>query len=239
VSWHLHEGDCLEVMPRLPDKSVDMILCDLPYGTTSCKWDVVLPFDQLWAQWKRVLKHKGSVLLFGSQPFTTALINSNPAWFRYEWVWEKVNTTGFQLAKKMPLKKHENICVFYEHLPTYNPQGLIAYGKVNRRGRAGNGGHLANECNRYIQEYTNYPTSLLRFGYDNNKYHPTQKPIGLVEYLIRTYTNPGATVLDNCAGSGTTLLAAERCGRNSIGIERDPNYCRVIRERMAQLEATA
>jgi len=227
-------GDCLEVMPLLPDKSIDMILCDLPYGTTACKWDTVIPFEPLWEQYERIIKDNGAIVLTASQPFATALAYSNMKWFRYEWIWEKTNATGFQLAKKMPMKKHENILVFYKSLPTYNPQGLKPYGKKNRRGSVGNGGHLAHECNEYVQEYTNYPRSILKFPYDKTKLHPTQKPVALFEYLIKTYTNEGEIVLDNCIGSGTTAIAALNTGRFFIGIEKEEKYVEIARKRIAE-----
>ena len=235
---NLYNGDCLEIMKNIADKSVDMILCDLPYGTTACKWDIIIPFDKLWEQYERIIKDNGAIVLTASQPFTTVLNQSNLKIFRYEWIWIKNNTTGFQLANKMPLKKHENISVFYKKLPTYNPQGLQAYGKTNKRGSAGNGGHLANECNQYIQQFTNYPTQLLEFAYDKDKLHPTQKPVALFEYLIKTYTNDGETVLDNCMGSGTTGVACQHLNRNFIGIELDENYFNIAKQRIEKAHET-
>jgi site-specific DNA-methyltransferase (adenine-specific) len=217
-------GDCLERMKEIPDNSIDMILCDLPYGTTACKWDTIIPFEPLWEQYNRIIKDNGAIVLFGSQPFTTVLNNSNLKFFRYEWIWTKNNSTGFQLANKMPLKKHENISVFYKKLPTYNPQGLKPYGKINKRGKVGNGGHLANECNEYIQQFTNYPTQILEFPYDKEKLHPTQKPVSLLEYLIKTYTNENNLVLDNTMGSGSTGVACVNTNRKFIGIELDEKY---------------
>jgi site-specific DNA-methyltransferase (adenine-specific) len=217
-------GDCLERMKEIPDNSIDMILCDLPYGTTACKWDTIIPFEPLWEQYNRIIKDNGAIVLFGSQPFTTVLNNSNLKFFRYEWIWTKNNSTGFQLANKMPLKKHENISVFYKKLPTYNPQGLKPYGKINKRGKVGNGGHLANECNEYIQQFTNYPTQILEFPYDKEKLHPTQKPVSLLEYLIKTYTNENNLVLDNTMGSGSTGVACVNTNRKFIGIEMDEKY---------------
>lgn len=226
--------DCLEGMKLIDDKSIDMILCDLPYGTTACKWDTIIPFAPLWKQYKRIIKDNGAIVLMASQPFTTALNQSNIRMFRYEWIWIKNNSTGFQLANKMPLKKHENISVFYKKLPTYNPQGLKVYGKTNKRGGVGNGGHLAHECNKYIQQFTNYPTQILEFPYDQEKFHPTQKPAALFEYLIRTYTNLGELVLDNCVGSGTTCIAAINCGRSFIGFELDKKYFDIAQKRIAE-----
>jgi site-specific DNA-methyltransferase (adenine-specific) len=230
----IYQRDCLSGggMQLIPDKSIDMILCDLPYGTTSCKWDSIIPFEALWAQYERVIKDNGAIVLTCSQPFTTALNSSNLKLFRYEWIWIKNNSTGFQLANKMPLKKHENISVFYKKLPTYNPQGLRPYGKVNRRGSVGNGGHLANECNEYVQQWTNYPTQLLEFPYDKDKYHPTQKPVDLFAYLIRTYTNEDDIILDNCMGSGTTAIAATRTKRRFIGFETEPKYIEIANKRL-------
>ena len=213
----IYNEDCLEGMKKIADGTVDMILCDLPYGTTQCKWDTVIPFEPLWEQYKRIIKDNGAIVLTASQPFTTVLNASNIKMYRYEWIWIKNNSTGFQLANKMPLKRHENISVFYKKLPTYNPQGLVKFGKINKRGKVGNGGHLASEVNEYIQQYTNYPTQLLNFSYDKEKLHPTQKPVALFEYLIKTYTNPGELVLDNCMSSGTTAVACMNTGRNFIG----------------------
>ena len=224
MTMNLMLGDCLERMKEIPDGSVDMILADPPYGTTACKWDSVIDLPSMWEQLKRIIKPNGAIVMTASQPFTTILASSNMGQFRYEWIWQKSNSTGFQLAKKMPMKKHENILVFYKKIPTYNPQGLIAYGKRNRRSKAGNGGHLANECNDYIQEFTNYPTQLIHFGYDSNKLHPTQKPVALMEYLIKTYTDKGDLILDNCAGSGTTGVASKASGRNFVGCEISPKY---------------
>lgn len=229
----IYNEDCLEGMKRIPDKSVDMILCDLPYGTTACKWDTIIPFEPLWEQYERVIKDNGAIVLFGSQPFTTALNNSNMKLYRYEWIWIKNNSTGFQLANKRPMKKHEIISVFYNKQPTYNPQGLQPYGKVNKRGSMGdNWGEMSS--NQYTQKYTNYPTQLLEYSYDKEKLHPTQKPVALLEYLIRTYTIEGETVLDNCMGSGTTAIASMNTGRNFIGFELDEGYCNIANERIAQ-----
>lgn len=224
-------GDCLEVMKEIPDGVVDMILCDLPYGTTACSWDSIIPFEPLWEQYERIIKDSGAIVLTCSQPFTTALNESNKKLFRYEWIWIKNNSTGFQLANKRPLKKHENISVFYKKQPTYNPQGLIPYGKVNKRGSMGDNWSEMGS-NQYVQQWTNYPTQILEFAYDKEKYHPTQKPVELFEYLIRTYTNEGDLVLDNCAGSGTTAIAAENCGRKWVCIEQLEEYANKAVERI-------
>jgi site-specific DNA-methyltransferase (adenine-specific) len=227
----IYQMDCIEGMRLIPDKSVDMILCDLPYGTTNNNWDSVIELDILWEAYERVIKDNGAIVLTCSQPFTTALNASNPKLFRYEWIWIKNNSTGFQLANKRPLKKHENISVFYKKQPTYNPQGLIEYGKENRRGKVGdNWSDL--KSNSYVQKYTNYPTQLLEFPYDKDKYHPTQKPVDLFAYLINTYTHEGETVLDNCMGSGTTAVAALRTNRKFIGFELESEYVRIANQRI-------
>ena len=227
----IYNEDCLEGMKRIPDRSVDMILCDLPYGTTANKWDSIIPLDELWGQYERIIKDNGAIVLTSSQPFTTKLINSNPKDFRYSLVWEKSNSTGFQLSNKRPLKKHEDILVFYKKQSSYNPQGLVLYGKTNRRGNVGDNWTEMKD-NKYIQEYTNYPTSILKFGYDVDKHHPTQKPVALFEYLIKTYTNKGEIVLDNCMGSGTTAIACMNTERNFIGFELDKTYYEKSLERI-------
>jgi len=227
----LKQGDCLELMKEIPDKSIDMILTDPPYGTTACKWDVVIPFEPLWEQYERIIKNNGVVVLFGSQPFTTTLNGSNKKLFRYEWIWIKNNSTGFQLANKRPLKKHENISVFYKKQPTYNPQGLKLYGKVNKRGSIGDNWSEMGS-NQYVQKWTNYPTQILEFAYDKDKYHPTQKPVALLEYLIKTYTNENETVLDNCMGSGSTGVACINTNRNFYGIELDTTYFEIAKKRI-------
>ena len=229
----LLHGDCLELMKDITDGSIDMILCDLPYGTTACKWDVVIPFEPLWEQYNRIIKDNGAILLFGSQPFTTELNHSNLKMFRYEWVWVKNNSTGFQLANKRPLKKHELISVFYKKQPTYNPQGLQIFGKTNKRKSTGDNWSEMN-TNKYIQQYTNYPTQFLEFGYDKQKFHPTQKPVALLEYLIKTYTNEGGVVLDNCMGSGSTGVACVNTRRKFIGIELEEKYFDTAKDRIMQ-----
>ena len=235
-------GDCLEVMPSIPDKSIDMILCDLPYGTTACKWDTIIPFEPLWKQYERVIKDNGAIVLTASQPFTSALVMSNPKLFRYEWVWEKDRATGFLDAKKRPMRAHENICVFYKSLPTYNPQKTKGHKPTNKpqkdalgnleellRGglRAGNGGGQTDR----------YPRDVIKVNMPNHGemgLHPTQKPVALFEYLIKTYTNKGETVLDNCIGSGTTAIAAYNTNRHYIGIEKEEKCVNIARERIRQ-----
>lgn len=242
-------ADCLDAMRALPDASVDMVLCDLPYGTTACKWDAVIPFDALWAEYRRVTKPYATIVLTAGQPFTTALIASNLSMFRYCWVWEKSRASGFAQAKNKPLQAHEDICVFSDGVTvhagqsakrmTYNPQGLVECNKEMKNSAthmgAGSNSAFAGRKNRsetYIQTATGYPRSVLQFASESGTVHPTQKPVALMEYLIRTYTTKGDTVLDNTMGSGTTGVACENTGRRFIGIERDPTYfdvavCRV------------
>lgn len=229
-------GDCLDVMQNIPSGSIDMILCDLPYGNKVCKWDTIIPFKPLWEQYERIIKDNGVIALNGSQPFSSSLAMSNLKLFRYEWIWEKNNSTGFQNSNIMPLKKHENILIFYKKKPVYNPQGLKEYGKINKRSRPGETiGEERVKSNCYIQKYTNYPTSILNFPYDKNKFHPTQKPVALFEYLIKTYTNEGETVLDNCLGSGTTAIAAVNAGRHFIGIEKEQKYVDISNSRLREV----
>lgn len=237
------QGDCLEVMRQIPDKSVDMILCDLPYGTTACKWDSVIPFEPLWEQYERVIKDNGAIVLTASQPFTTSLIASNMKLFKYEWVWEKSRSTGFINAKNAPLKKHENVLVFSKGATAnksprnmqYYPQGLIVSGKRKQSKYDENdilGTRPSRKNDGYVQEYTNYPTSILRFDSESKTVHPTQKPVALFEYLIKTYTNEGEVVLDNCLGSGTTAIAAINTNRQFIGIERESEYVAIAQRRI-------
>lgn len=230
----IYNEDCLIGMDRIPDKSVDMILCDLPYGTTrKNEWDSVIPFDKLWEQYRRVIKKGGAIILTCQIPFTIDVANSNREWLRYEWIWEKTTPTGFLNANRMPMKVHENILVFYDVLGTYNPQGL-GYGKKQLCGSH-------SMCYDSDSNYAggdsfwgakNYPRDILRYGKDPESEHPTQKPVALFEYLIRTYTNEGETVLDNCMGSGTTAVACIRSGRHYIGFEINEDYCRLAQERI-------
>lgn len=226
----IYNMECIEGMRSIREKSVDMILCDLPYGTTHCKWDEIIPFDQLWEQYERIIKDRGAIVLTSSQPFTTKLIASKLKWFRYEWIWKKGNhVTGFPNAKRMPLKNHENICVFYKKLPTYNPQGLLPLMKVKRNKKKKIGGIFKENDKSLMQEYTtthtNYPKSIVDHARDKNTFHPTQKPLALFEYLIKTYTNKGDTVLDNCMGSFTSAVAADNTSRHWFGFEFDQDYC--------------
>lgn len=238
----LLHGDCLKLMKDIPDGSVDLVLCDPPYGTTNCKWDEVLPFDKIWAEYDRLLKPNGAAVLFSAQPFTTRLISSNLKNFRYCWYWLKNNPTGCIFAKKQPMRCIEDVVVFYRKAPTYNPQGLVQLERpiINKPQD-----HPSNhypwrglEANS-VQTHTNYPKHLLKF--DNvptgsrYRYHPTQKPVPLLEYLVKTYTNEGDTVLDNCMGSGSTGVAVKRAGgRHFIGIEQNQVYFEIAQKRIGE-----
>ncbi len=214
-------GDCLKLLPNIPDKSIDMILCDLPYGTTQNKWDSIIPLNLLWAQYKRIIKTNGVIVLTSMQPFTSELVHSNRDMFKYEWIWEKTQGTGFLNAKKQPLRNHEEILVFYTKQPTYNPQMWISKPyTTKRKDKSYSNNYGKQRCVDTINETgLRYPLSIQTFGYDKEKLHPTQKPIGLWEYLIKTYTNEGDTVHDSCLGSGTTLKACKNTRRNCIGFE--------------------
>jgi site-specific DNA-methyltransferase (adenine-specific) len=241
----LRRGDCLEVMPRLPAASIDLVLADLPYGTTACKWDTVIPFGPLWAAYRRLLKPTGAVVLTASQPFTSALVMSNPGWFKYCLVWEKNRLTNFFNVKHQPGKAHEDIAVFSPAAASYSPRGSMTYrpqmepGSPWSKRDVGSGRHAYHAPKRprvRISEGSRHPRSVLRFVCEFD-YHPTQKPVALMEYLARTYTDPGATVLDNTMGSGTTGVACVLSGRRFIGIERDPGYFKVARRRIAEAQA--
>lgn len=230
----LMHGDCLELMKGIPDGSVDMILCDLPYGTTACKWDSVIPFGPLWEQYNRIIKKNGAIVLFGSEPFSTELRYSNLKRYRYDWIWNKSKPTLFQHANRMPLKDYENIMVFYSSLPTYNPQGLLPANNVVVRSPGGGEmfGDRWNSSNKYAQKFTNYPRRIIEFASEGKTVHPTQKPVRLLEYLIKTYTNPGEVVLDNCMGSGSTGVACANTGRHFIGIELDDKFFEIAKQRI-------
>lgn len=220
----VYNEDCLEGMKRIPDGMVDCIICDLPYGTTRNAWDSVIPLDKLWEQYRRVIKRNGAIVLFSQQPFTSILVSSNLEQYRYEWIWQKEQGTGFLNAKKMPMKEHENICVFYDGLPTYNPQmkhGYEPYGGVthcNTTSNYGKHGEVVKD-----NHGDRYPTTILQYHRERGQ-HPTQKPVELIAYLIRTYTNEGETILDNTIGSGTTAVAALREKRHFIGFELNKEY---------------
>ena len=236
--------DCLEGMKAIPDKSVDMILCDLPYGTTQCKWDSVIPFEPLWEQYKRIVKDNGAIVLFGSEPFSTELRHSNLKMFKYDWYWRKPKGTGHLNAKKQPLRDIETISVFYKKQCTYNPQ--FSQGEPYSAAKGGKNARVSNAgmtiYGKFMKgmEFYNdnpgirYPKQLQEFSVvGRGTVHPTQKPVELCEYLIMTYTNPGEIVLDNCMGSGTTAVACVRTGRNYIGFELDPKYHAIAQQRVA------
>ncbi len=307
----IYLGDCLDIMPLIPSGSIDMILCDLPYGTTSCSWDTIIPFNKLWEQYKRIIKDKGVVILFGSEPFSSLLRTSNLIWYKYDWIWEKNNAGNFQLVNYQPLKIHETISVFYNETPdmefadimlknmkrlglknidvsklelsrTGGMTGWVTnklngsqlptaeqWSKIcnlfkienkykdilsrvkkitynldlndtdiicSNKGKSGSLGHLSseNKRNNYTQTKTGYPKSILRYDRENG-FHPTQKPLPLLKYLIKTYTNEGDTVLDNCIGSGTTAVACKQTGRNFIGIEKEQKYFDIANKRVAEI----
>ena len=235
----IYNEDCLEGMKRIPDKSVDMILCDLPYGTTACKWDTIIPFEPLWEQYKRVIKDNGAIVLFGSEPFSSSLRMSNIKNYKYDWNWIKTKAGNFALCKKNPMKLHENIMVFYKNFPTYNLWNLTKLEKPiksSRKNKGANLGHCVDSGN-YEQTHTGYHKSNLYFSNKSGKgysFHPTQKPVELFEYLIKTYTNENETILDNCMGSGTTAIACLNTNRNYIGFELDENYHAVANQRIAK-----
>ena len=226
-------GDCLERMKEIPDGSVDLILTDPPYGTTACKWDSVIPLEPMWEQLKRIIKPNGVIVLTASQPFTSVLVCSNLSMFAYEWVWVKSKITGVLNAKKMPVRKHESVLVFCDRkcTGTYNAQGLVRKGTVTKQG--GNSDNYGNRSSDdYVQEFTNWPRDVLEIKSEGNTVHPTQKPVALMEYLIKTYTNENETVLDFTMGSGTTGVACKNTGRNFIGIELDEKYFEIAKRRI-------
>ena len=234
----LYNGDCLEVMKSIPDGSVDMILADPPYGTTACKWDSVIPFEPMWEQLKRIIKPNGAIVLTASQPFTTTLIASNMKMFKYCWVWEKSRFANQMLAKKQPLKIHEDVIVFSANSPVYYPQGLIECNKITKQGSKvtdNNGGGVRKT--EYLQTHTNYPKTIQRFPSEGKTVHPTQKPVALMEYLIKTYTNEGETVLDFTMGSGSTMIACLNTNRKGIGIELDKHYFDIATKRINEHKA--
>jgi len=224
----IYLGDCIELMPLIDDKSIDMILCDLPYGTTVCKWDMIIPFEPLWFQYKRIIKDNGAIVLTASQPFTTDLINSNRKWFKYCWVWNKVIQGNFLLAKYQPLKIHEDIIVFSKNRHKYIPQMIT--GRLRQKG-AGKS-KLYNIKMTKILNDIYYPKSIIEFSNSKRGVHPTQKPVVLFEYLIKTYTNEGDLVLDNCIGSGTTAVACLNTKRNFIGMDTEQKYVDISNERI-------
>src|SRR5699024_9189828 len=232
-----------EIMKDIPDGSIDMVLCDLPYGTTQNKWDSIIPLDELWMQYNRVIKGNGAIVLTGQSSFSARLIMSNEKMHRYNLAWEKTKAGGFLNAKRMPLQAHEDVIVFYKKLPTYNPQmtrGKPYTKKAVTDGDGNNYGVFNRMGKVAINEGTRYPRSVLKFSNDNhNSFHPTQKPIPLFEWLIKTYTNEGETVLDNCIGSGTTAIAALNTNRTFIGIEKEKEYVDIANERIKSSQLVA
>jgi site-specific DNA-methyltransferase (adenine-specific) len=230
----LYQGDCLEEMAKIPDGSVDMILCDLPYAMLDCEWDKLIPFEPLWKHYNRIIKPRGAMVFTACQPFTTQLINSQRRLFRYSLVWKKTKKVGFLNARKMPPRTHEDILVFYKKLPTYNPQGVVPFNRKPKRAAKYSNAYRYKPNPDHVQHVTNYPGSVLEIPSENSVYHPTQKPVALMEYLILTYTNAGDVVLDNCMGSGSTGVACVQTGRNFIGIEADPDYFNKAKNRIEQ-----
>lgn len=246
IKINLMKGDCLEKMKEIPDKSVDMVLTDPPYGTTACKWDSVIPFRDMWQELKRIVKNERSaIVLFGIEPFSSFLRTSNIKMFKYDWIWEKSRAGGFVNAKLKPMNSHELISVFSEgktsngnkgNMP-YFPQGLERIDRVTKKSckQAAHGEnqyHRPSHKKEFIQEFTNYPRTVLKFSSEGKPVHPTQKPVALLEYLIKTYTLEGETVLDFTMGSGSTGVACKNLNRNFIGIERDDKYFEIAKERI-------
>lgn len=233
------QGDCLEVMKDIPDKSIDMILCDLPYGTTACKWDTIIPFEPLWEQYKRIIKDNGAIVLTSVQPFSSKLVMSNPNWFKYQWVWNKKIPSGMSYARFQPMRQHEDVLVFCEGKTIYNAQ-MIKRDKPIKGGGMSKGETTNNQklvALKKTYEYKN-PTSIIVFDkIRKDSLHPTQKPTELFEYLIKTYTNEGDLVLDNCAGSFTTAVASENLKRNWICIEKEAEYCEIGQKRLDDYQA--
>lgn len=241
----LIHGDCLELMQNIPNNTIDMILCDLPYGVTHNKLDLVIPFDKLWLQYERIIKDNGAIILFGQGVFYIDLVNSNRKLFRYDLVWDKKLTSGFLSANRMPLRQHEQIVVFYKKLPTYNPQFTIGsplhskgINYKNKDIKNQNYGQFKVTDDLRAGSTKKYPTSILSFAkpHPSVSKHRTEKPVALLEYLIKTYTNEGETVLDNCAGSGSTGVACVNTNRNFIGIELDDGYFNIAKKRIEEAQ---
>ena len=232
LTMNLINEECLQAMQGIPDKSVDMILCDLPYGTTANQWDHIIPVVPLWNEYERIIKDNGAIVLFTQPPFNFKLAYPRLNLFRYEWIWVKENATGFLNARRMPLKLTENILVFYKKLPTYHPQGVIDLEEPILIDKVGNSRNYRSKHRTYLKKQKNFPKNVLAFARDKDKLHPTQKPVALLEYLIRTYTNEGEIILDNCMGSGSTGVACVNTGRSFIGIELDSEYYEVAKQRI-------
>lgn len=246
--YKIAQGDCLELMKKVKDESIDLILCDLPYGTSACKWDNVIPFEPMWEQYKRIIKSGGGIVLFGSEPFSSALRMSNLDMYKYDWKWEKPNGANFLNFKYQPAKVHEDIMVFSKSATSYSKKGNMIYNPQMTEGkpynqtsglqRSDNGHVLGSTVRSPIKqvitknEGTRYPRSIIKFSLDKDKFHPTQKPVALLEYLIKTYTNENAWVLDNCMGSGSTGVACLNTNRNFIGFELDEKYFEIAKRRL-------
>lgn len=233
----LIRGDCLEIMKNIPDGKIDMILCDLPYGTTACKWDNVIPFEPLWEQYERVIKDNGAIVLTATQPFASALIMSKLDWYKHEWIWDKVRPSGFQVANYKPMQRHEHVLVFSKkgkrvnYFPIMELRNKPVTGKVYGRSDSSPLAHSDGRKRTYINKY---PQSILKYNKPSKSLHPTQKPVALLEYLIKTYTNEGDLVLDNCMGSGSTGVAAINTNRKFIGIELEQNYFDIAKNRIIE-----
>jgi DNA modification methylase len=233
----LIHGDCLEKMKDIPDKSIDMILCDLPYGTTACKWDVIIPFEPLWEQYKRIIKDRGAIVLFGSEPFSSYLRMSNIKDYKYDWKWDKVRGSNFATVKIRPFNSFEDIMVFYKNQPTYNPQMEEGKPYTQKQGYVGEAKQTGLHRKEVItvNNGERYPLSIIRFSKEQGL-HPTQKPVALLEYLIKTYTLEGETVLDNTMGSGSIGVACINTKRNFVGIEKDDKYFEIAKKRIEEVQ---
>ena len=233
---NLIKGDCLEVMKQIESGSVDAIITDPPYGTTACKWDSVIPFDLMWEQLNRIIKQNGAIILFGAEPFSSALRMSNIKNYKYDWIWEKDNATGFLNSKKQPLRIIENILVYYEKQCLYNPQFTQGKPYKAKTGDTRPSTYGKHKSLHLDSDGNRYPKNLLYFIRDKNKIHPTQKPIALMEYLVKTYTNENETVLDFTMGSGSTMVACQNTNRNGIGIEQDDKYFEIAKQRIKAID---
>lgn len=248
--YKIYNEDCLQGMKRIPDGSIDMILCDLPYGTSACKWDSVIPFEALWKQYERVIKDSGAIVLFGAEPFSSALRMSNLDLYKYDWKWEKPSGANFLNFKYQPAKVHEDIMVFGKMATSYSKRGNMVYHPQMEKGDpyTQKSGHQKQKYGNSTvrtpivsvvteNSGTRYPRSIQKFNLDKDKLHPTQKPVALLEYLIKTYTDPGETVLDNCMGSGSTAVACLNTDRKFIGFELDPQYFQIAENRIKEVAA--
>jgi site-specific DNA-methyltransferase (adenine-specific) len=249
MSYKIYNGDCLELMKNIPDKSIDMILCDLPYGTSACKWDVVIPFDKLWEQYNRIIKDDRAIVLFGCEPFSSYLRISNIKMYKYDWKWEKPSGANFLNFKYQPAKVHEDIMIFGKMATSYSKKGNMIYNPQMEVGESytqKSGKQKMDTGNSVVRskieqvitvnEGVRYPRSIQKFNLDKEKLHPTQKPVALLEYLIKTYSNEGDVVLDNCMGSGSTGVACLNTNRNFIGMELDEEYFNIAKNRLKELE---